>query len=84
MTIAIHQILKAGGQIESIRTRDITLDVPLFDLAARVATQEGTVLLLSGGDLESARYHILGFDPWLTLKGRGHDLLLTMDHQTHT
>ena len=83
MTIAIHHILKAGGHIESIRTRDISLDGPLMDLAARVATEEGTVLLLSGGDLESARYHILGFDPWLTLKGRGHDLRLTMDHQTH-
>jgi len=84
MTIAIHHILKAGGHIESIRTRDISLDDPLIDLAARVAAQEGTVLLLSGGDLESARYHILGFDPWLTLKGRGHDLLLTLDHRTHT
>jgi len=84
MTIAIHHILKAAGRIERIRSREITLAGPVIDLAARVANQEGTALLLSGGRLESARYHILGFDPWMSLKGRGRELQLTIDHQTHT
>ena len=83
MTLAIDHILNAGGRIESIRTRAITLAGPVIDLAARLANDTGTVLLLSGGRLESARYHILGFDPWLTLKGRGRDLQLTIDHQEH-
>ena len=84
MTIAINHILKASGRIEHIRTREITLAGPPIDLAARVANETGTVLLLSGGRLDSARYHILGFDPWLSLKGRGHDLQLTIDQQRHT
>jgi para-aminobenzoate synthetase component 1 len=83
MTIAINHILKSGGRIERIRTREITLAGPLIDLAAPVANKTGTVLLLSGGRLDSARYHILGFDPWLTLKGRGRDLQLTIDDQEH-
>jgi para-aminobenzoate synthetase component I len=84
MTIALNQILNAGGRIERIRTREITLAGALIDLAACVANQAGTVLLLSGGRLDSARYHILGLDPWLCLKGRGHDLQLTVDREDHT
>ena len=83
MTIAINPILKAAGHIERVRTREISLDGPVIDLAARMADADGTTLLLSGGRLDSARYHILGFDPWLSLKGRGHDLQLTIDHQKH-
>jgi len=81
MTPSISQILKAGGHIEKITSRDISLAMPLMDLAARVADAEGTVLLMSGGRLDSARYHILGFDPWLSLRGRGRDLLLTIDQE---
>ena len=50
-------------------------------MAAGLAHREGTTLLLSGGGLSSARYHILGFDPWLCLKGRGTDLTLMIDGQ---
>ncbi|MBC2709454.1 MAG: aminodeoxychorismate synthase component I [Desulfosarcina sp.] len=39
-------------------------------MAARFAHESGTVVLLSGGDLDCARYHILGIRPWLTLTGR--------------
>ena len=76
------QALPLSSAIETILTEEITLSRPMIDMAARLADQEGTVLLLSGGELASARYHILGFDPWLCLKGRGSDLTLTIDGQT--
>ena len=75
------QALHLSSAIETIRTEETTLSRPMIDMAARLADQEGTVLLLSGGGLASARYHILGFDPWLCLKGRGTDLTLTIDGQ---
>ncbi|PID40375.1 MAG: aminodeoxychorismate synthase, component I [Proteobacteria bacterium] len=38
-------------------------------MAARFAGEPGTVVLLSGGDLDCARYHILALRPWLMLTG---------------
>ncbi len=73
--------MQLGREIETLLTEEITLHRPMIDMAAHLADQEGTVLLLSGGGLASARYHILGFDPWLCLKGRGTDLTLTIDGQ---
>jgi len=73
--------LHFNTNIEAILTEEISLPRPMIDLAARLAEQEGTALLLSGGRLTSARHHILGFDPWLCLKGRGSDLALTIDGQ---
>ena len=83
MADSINHLLKAGGHIESIRSRKVAPEIPLIDLAARLSKKEGTVLLMSGGRLDSARYHILGFDPWLTLKGCGRDLRLIIDDQEH-
>jgi para-aminobenzoate synthetase component I len=73
--------LPLTDEIEALLTEEITLPRPMIDLAAGLADREGTALLLSGGRLTSARYHILGFDPWLSLKGRGADLTLTVDGQ---
>jgi len=49
----------------------LTLVEPFIDFAARFASLPGTVILLSGGDFDCARYHILGALPWLTFTGRG-------------
>jgi para-aminobenzoate synthetase component 1 len=83
MTLAIDHILQAAGRVTEIRTREIAGPMALMEWAARLADQEGTVLLMSGGEPESARYDILGFDPWLQLKGRGHQLTLTVDQAAH-
>jgi para-aminobenzoate synthetase component 1 len=80
----INHLLQRGGQIDAIRSHKANPDLPVMDLAARLADREGTVLLLSGGPLTSARYHILGFDPWLSLKGRGAHLTLTVDGRAAT
>ena len=52
-------------------------------MAARFAHEPGTVVLLSGGDLDCARYHILGIHPWLTLSGRPGETTLVIDGATH-
>lgn len=51
-------------------------------LAARFAHLKGTVVLLSGGDLDCSRYHLLGAMPWLTLEGGADETRLTIDGQS--
>ena len=65
--------------ITGIRTETIHLEEPFADMAARFGQEPGTVVLLSGGDLDCARYHILGIHPWLTLTGRPGEATITMD-----
>ena len=50
---------------------DLPADEPFLDLASRFADEPGTVALLSGGDHDSARFHVLGLRPWLSLEERG-------------
>nr|WP_319491404.1 aminodeoxychorismate synthase component I [uncultured Desulfobacter sp.] len=56
-------------RITDVVIRGFYLDLPFEHAAARFSEQEGTVVLLSGSDLDCARYHILAVDPWLSLKG---------------
>jgi para-aminobenzoate synthetase component I len=41
---------------------------PFVDVVSRFADETGTIALLSGGALDSARYHILGVRPWLSVR----------------
>jgi para-aminobenzoate synthetase component I len=43
-------------------------------IAAPLTPQTGTVVLLSGGDLDCARQHLLAAAPWLQLRGRGREI----------
>lgn len=44
----------------------------LFEKTAlKFASDPGTVVLLSGTELDCARYHILAADPWLSVTGKG-------------
>lgn len=61
-------------RITDVVIRGLTFDLPFEHAAARFSQQEGTVVLLSGSDLDCARYHILAVDPWLTLKGTGNTM----------
>ncbi|MCP4747793.1 MAG: aminodeoxychorismate synthase component I [Desulfobacteraceae bacterium] len=59
-------------------------DLPdMLSVSARFSHLPGTVSLMSGGDLDCARYHILGVLPWLTLKGTRQGLQLKIDDITH-
>ncbi len=60
----------------------LDLQEDFVDLAARFADLPGTVVLLSGGDLDCSRYHLLGAMPWLTLCARPRAARLTIDDRT--
>jgi len=65
--------------ILGVQTEDWALEEPFAAMAARFAREAGTVVLLSGGDLDCARYHILALRPWLTLSGRGRETTMAME-----
>ncbi|OQW98388.1 MAG: aminodeoxychorismate synthase, component I [Desulfobacteraceae bacterium A6] len=60
----------------------IILAEPFVDFAARFAHLPGTVVLMSGGELDCARYHIIGALPWLTFSGRGRSLSISTSEGT--
>ena len=55
-------------RLTGVRSRTFHLDDPFDALAARFAHEPGTVVLLSGSDLDCSRYHLLALRPWLVLK----------------
>jgi para-aminobenzoate synthetase component 1 len=57
---------------------------PFIELARRFAHRRGTVVLLSGGDADCARYDVLGIDPWLTLRGTASRVVLETQGDTAT
>ena len=52
-----------------------------MDFAARFAPMPGTVVLMSGGELDCARYHILAARPWLSLSGSGQHITITSNDE---
>ena len=70
--------------IDSIHSEPINIHEPFLDWAGRFTCQPGTVLLMSGGDLDCARYHILGTDPWMQFTGRHRNLTVHCgNHRVH-
>jgi para-aminobenzoate synthetase component 1 len=65
----MDEIKKTVGQITGIHTESITLDESFIDFSSRFASMTGTTVLMSGGDLDCARYHVLGIKPWLVFSG---------------
>ncbi|MDP2862025.1 MAG: aminodeoxychorismate synthase component I, partial [Desulfobacterales bacterium] len=55
----------------------IVLAEPFVDFAERFASLPGSVILMSGGELDCARYHIVGALPWLTFSGRDRNLSIS-------
>ena len=56
-------------QIKKVHKEPVHLDKPFEKIAQGFAEVLGTVLLLSGLDLDCARYNILGVKPWLEIYG---------------
>jgi para-aminobenzoate synthetase component I len=79
----IQEIRALAGRVETVTARKIDTDEPFVDFAARFAHMPGTVILLSGGDLDCARYHILAARPWCRLTGRKRNMLLSINDQEH-
>jgi para-aminobenzoate synthetase component I len=67
------------GHISRVHEEVISLDESFESMAAKFSHVEGTVVLLSGADLDCARYHLMGIRPWLSFKGRGHGVTVTID-----
>ncbi len=64
----MDKIKKIIGQITGIYTENISLNQDFLSFAARFTHNPGTVILMSGGNLDSARYHIIAAKPWLSFK----------------
>lgn len=71
------------NNIKSIHLEKIELDEPFIDFSARFASKPGTVVLMSGGDLDCSRYHIIAAEPWLTFLGRGNRLRISIENKSY-
>jgi para-aminobenzoate synthetase component I len=69
--------------LDDVDEQILELNEPFVDLCARFASLPGTIALLSGGDLDCARYHLLGIRPWLQLSGRNGQVRLRVDQHEH-
>jgi len=75
----VEALRKIAGKIKKIMVKPFELKEPFVDLASRFSKEPGTVVLLSGGDLDCARYHMLAIRPWLKVCGYGRKMTLTAD-----
>ena len=74
----MYNLKETAGEIRNIHLEEIDLDGPFQEFSSRFASIPGTVVLLSGGELDCAQYHVLGMKPWLSFLGRGRHMVLTM------
>ena len=65
------------SKIIDIITKEIHTTKSFQYLAEYFVKNKGTVLLLSGGEHDSARYNILAAEPWLEISSKGTDILIT-------
>lgn len=61
-------------RITRVHSAQLPFNAPFLEMAQRFAQRNGTVSLMSGGTSDCARYHILGIDPWLTIRSNGSGL----------
>ncbi len=74
----MSEIQALTGSIENIYIKKIVLEESFIDFSARFASMPGTVILMSGGDLDCAAHHIIAARPWLTFTGRGNDMTISI------
>ncbi|MCP3876060.1 MAG: aminodeoxychorismate synthase component I [Desulfobacteraceae bacterium] len=63
--------------IKSVHQETIKLDRSFEQIAQSFADDKGTVLLLSGSNLDCSRYHILAVKPWLEIQSKNQTVSLT-------
>ncbi|MFZ2632600.1 MAG: aminodeoxychorismate synthase component I [Desulfosalsimonadaceae bacterium] len=78
----LNSLKSSTGGIKSISVAPFALTEPFLDLASRFSEEPGTVVLMSGGDMDCAGYHILAIRPWLIIKARGRQASLNVFGQT--
>lgn len=67
----IEALIGDTGGIAKVNAETIDTADSFIDTAARFAEDPGTVVLMSGGDHDAARYHVLATLPWLAVKSHG-------------
>src|SRR6056297_3014490 len=71
------------GRIIRIRATKMKTQKSFLDIASRYVHKTGTVVLLSGGQTDSARYNILAVQPWLSLRSYGLRNTLKLDNHDY-
>ena len=70
---AEHQdLIDLTGVCREVYTQELSGSPDLFALARARSHEPGCVFLASGGDVDSARHHILGLRPWFVLESKDH------------
>jgi para-aminobenzoate synthetase component 1 len=78
----MYDLGEMAGEMRGVHQEEIKLSCSFQDFSSQFARIHGTVVLLSGGELDCARYHILGTRPWLRFLGRGRQMTLAIGEQT--
>ena len=68
--------------IVAVHSAPLVVEAPFVDIVRRFAHLPGTVALMSGGNLDCARYHILGVNPWLTVTASDRGVELETERET--
>ncbi len=74
------------GRVEKVRLIRVSLPhVRAFEtVASNLVDRPYTMLLLSGGEVDCARFSFLGCDPYLLISARGKRVQVTDFHNTHS
>ena len=75
--LKINGLLKHLPFLKDVHQEAVRLDRPFEQIAASFADEKGTVLLLSGSNLDCSRYHILAVKPWLEVQSKQEHVVLT-------
>jgi len=62
------------GRLRGVHSETVFLGSSFLSAAGKFAHLPGTVVLISGSDLDCARYHMLAVFPWMTFSGVGRAL----------
>ena len=78
----MKEIEQLTGKLTDIQFKKVRIGKQFIDIAARFAREPGTTVLMSGGDLDCSRHHILGIRPWLTFSGKNNLMTISNDHES--
>ena len=73
----MNRFLEHLPNLRGIFEKNVSINGSFEQIAARFAKEKGTVLLLSGSDLDCARYHMLAVAPWLEVTSRREQVSMT-------
>lgn len=80
----LSEIFTNTGTISGVFSKKIEIEKPFIDIAEKFSHISGTTVLLSGGDLDCSRYHIMGTHPFLIFSGKGNQITIETDNSKVT